>query len=54
MYEIYNLISSKKVVSTVNVNNVEHALQAAADYAEANNIKTELTVKQVKPINETE
>jgi len=46
--ETYNILKGKKIVSTVNVNNIEHALEAAADFAAANNIQSKLKVVQVK------
>lgn len=45
--ETYNILQGKKIVSTVNVDNIEQALSAAADFAHANKIKAELKVKQV-------
>jgi hypothetical protein len=51
--ETYNILQGKKIVSTVNVNNIEHALEAAADFAAANEIQSELKIKIVEQILET-
>ena len=45
--ETYNILNDKEIVSTVNVDNIEQALEAAADFAAANGIQDELTVELV-------